>query len=193
MKALSLQPCSTCHSFNKPRRPLSYDFDAAQSKNRSGQYRSRAVSYWPCRTEILTGGFWHGGLMASCTFSQTKDSVACCPQRGMLCLARLQPACAVTPECSIVACVCCTPHACWPARSIQEPLCLNPCGLQTTDTSKLQVLSQGAAFSELGKLPQGCLCYGRSCASYLAGLSGDEVFMYANLGGFQISCRLSHS
>ncbi len=79
--------------------------------------------------------------MPSCTLLQANNCIACCPQRRMLGLVWLQPACAVTPESSIVACVCCAPHACWPARGIQQPQCLNPCGLQTANNVNLQVVS----------------------------------------------------
>ena len=135
--------------------------------------------------------FLHAKAHGKCTYSQAKNSIACCLERRMLCLVWLQPACAVTPESSIVTCVCCRPHACLPARGIQQPLRLTLCGLQTANDVIMQVMSEGAAFSELGKL-LGCLCHGRSCASYLAGLSGDEVLMYANVGGPQTSYRISH-
>ena len=69
--------------------------------------------------------------MARCTFLQAKNCIARCPQRRMLCLVRLQPACVVSPESGIVACVCATPHACWSASGIQQRLCLKSCGLQT--------------------------------------------------------------
>lgn len=81
--------------------------------------------------------------MTSCTFLQAKNSIACCLQRRVLCLVWLQPACAIAPESSIVACVCSAPHACLSAAGIQQPLCFLPCGLQATEHSWPQVVSKG--------------------------------------------------